>query len=152
MPTRVLAGGADAGYDAAVVAQPPTPTPEPRQRILVVDDSRDSAESMALLLALEGHETFTAHDGPEAVARAAELAPDILLLDIGLPGLSGYEVCRQVRAQPAGEAMVIVALSGWGQAADKTKARDAGFDDHLTKPVEHEALTRTLAAIIARRP
>lgn len=117
-----------------------------------MDDSRDSAESMALLLELEGHETFTAHDGPAAVARAAELAPDILLLDIGLPGLSGYEVCRQVRAQPGGAAMVIVALSGWGQAADKQKARDAGFDDHLTKPVEHEALTRTLAVISARRP
>jgi len=135
----------------AVIVQPPNPTSLPRRRILVVDDSRDSAESMALLLELEGHETFTAHDGPEAVARAAELAPDILLLDIGLPGLSGYEVCRQVRAQPRGAAMVIVALSGWGQAADKQKALNAGFDDHLTKPVEHEALTRTLAVINARR-
>jgi len=122
-----------------------------RRRILVVDDSRDNAESMALLLALEGHETFTAHDGPEAVARAAELAPDILLLDIGLPGLSGYEVCRHVRGQPAGPAMIIVALSGWGQAADKQRALDSGFDAHLTKPVEHDVLTRELESVRQRR-
>lgn len=124
---------------------------EVRRRILVVDDSRDNAESMALLLELDGHETFTAHDGHEAVARAAELAPDIILLDIGLPGLSGYEVCRHVRAQQGGGAIVIVALSGWGQAADKQKAKDAGFDEHLTKPVEHDVLVRTLTEVSQRR-
>lgn len=121
------------------------------RRILVVDDSRDNAESMALLLELDGHETFTAHDGPEAVARAAELVPDVLLLDIGLPGISGYEVCRQVRLQPAGAGIIIIALSGWGQAADKQKALDAGCDDHLTKPVEHAVLTSTLRVIAERR-
>lgn len=121
------------------------------RRILIVDDSRDNADSMAMLLGLDGHETWTANDGIEAVARATELAPDVLLLDIGLPGMSGYEVCKAVRKHPAGNAMLIIALSGWGQAADKQRALDAGFDEHLTKPVEHADLVRVMESLAGTR-
>lgn len=120
-------------------------------RILIVDDSRDNADSMAMLLGLDGHETWTANDGNEAVARATELAPDIMLLDIGLPGMSGYEVCQAVRKLPTGSGILIIALSGWGQAADKQRALDSGFDEHLTKPVEHGELVRIMETLTRSR-
>jgi CheY-like chemotaxis protein len=112
----------------------------PSQRILVVDDDRDAATALATLLELDGHETHVAHNGAEAVKQAAALRPDLVLLDIGLPDISGYEAARMIRAEPWGKSMRLVALTGWGHAADRARSAEAGFDRHLVKPVELEAL------------
>ena len=120
-------------------------------RILVVDDNRDSAESLAMLLEMSGNQTQTAHDGLKALEAAAKFRPDAMLLDIGLPELNGYEVCRRVRAQPGGERMVLIALTGWGQDQDRQKSTAAGFDSHLVKPVDINALMELLSALLAKR-
>lgn len=129
--------------------QRPEPTaavpPAPARRILVVDDNRDSAASLALLLSLSGHETHTAHDGLEAVEAAGEFRPDVVLLDIGLPKLNGYAAGRRIRELPGGEDMVLVALTGWGQEDDRRRSKEAGFDHHLVKPVDLAALQGLLA-------
>jgi DNA-binding response OmpR family regulator len=90
----------------------------------------------ALTLELEGHEVHTAHDGQEAVSQASALKPDVILLDIGLPKLNGYEACRQIRALAEGDRITMIALTGWGQEEDKRKVREAGFDHHCTRPVD----------------
>ena len=120
------------------------PTPATARRILVVDDNHDSADSLTMLLTITGNETHTAYDGLEAVDAAAAFKPDVVLLDIGLPKLNGYEVCRKIREQPWGKDIVIVALTGWGQEDDRQKSKDAGFNGHLVKPVELTALTKLL--------
>ncbi|MBX3201877.1 MAG: PAS domain-containing protein [Labilithrix sp.] len=106
------------------------------RRVLVVDDNVDAAEMLAMMLELRGHETRTAHDGPGAIAAAAEWTPEVVFLDIGLPGMDGYEVARRLRSDPAFAETVLVALTGWGSADDKLRAREAGLDVHLTKPVD----------------
>ncbi|MES2124926.1 MAG: PAS domain S-box protein [Gemmatimonadota bacterium] len=116
------------------------------RRVLVVDDNRDSADSLAMLLEMEGHETRTAYDGDEALARAEEFRPELILLDIGLPKKNGYEVCRAIRAQSWGKPIVVIAQTGWGQAEDRRRSREEGFDSHLVKPIDHGALRRLLAA------
>jgi CheY-like chemotaxis protein len=116
------------------------------QRILVVDDNEDGAESMSALLTLLGNEVRTAHDGEEAVRVAAEFAPRIILLDIGLPKLNGYEAARRIRALPHGSETVLIALTGWGNAPDRQRSKDAGFDHHLVKPVEIPVLRDLLGA------
>ena len=105
-------------------------------RVVVVDDNEDSAEGLATLLRLDGHEVTTAHDGLEAVAVTEAFRPEVVFLDIGLPGISGYEAARRIRALPGGAAMRLIALTGWGQQDDRRKSREAGFDRHLVKPVE----------------
>ena len=120
-------------------------TPAARRRILVVDDNRDGATSLAEMLAVMGNETQTAHDGLEAVAVAEAFRPDVILLDIGMPKLNGYDACRRIRQQPWGKAVVIVAQTGWGQDDDKRKSQEAGFDFHMVKPVDPAALERLLA-------
>jgi CheY-like chemotaxis protein len=107
----------------------------PAIRVLVVDDSPDSAESLAVLLQYLGYDVRTALDGLEALSTAEEFKPDLMLLDIGLPKLNGYEVAKRVRAQPYGAKMKIVALTGWGQDEDIRRSMEAGFDRHLVKPV-----------------
>ncbi|MBL8112640.1 MAG: PAS domain S-box protein [Acidobacteria bacterium] len=124
---------------------PPGDAPAPRRRVLIVDDNKDGAESLAMLLTLEGHETHTAHDGLAALEAAERLRPEIVLLDIGLPLLNGYEVCQRLREQTWGKAMKLVALTGWGQEDDRRKSSKAGFDHHLVKPVDHVALARLIA-------
>jgi CheY-like chemotaxis protein len=114
------------------------------QRILVVDDNVDAARSLAMLLRSLGHETRVVHDGAEALRAVPEYRPQIVLLDIGMPGLDGYEVARRLRAMDGGEALRIVAVTGWGQEADREKSRAAGFDLHLVKPVEPRELVRVL--------
>ncbi|MGH8494791.1 MAG: hybrid sensor histidine kinase/response regulator [Gammaproteobacteria bacterium] len=114
------------------------------RRILVVDDNRDAADSLAMLLTLTGHEVHTAHEGLEAVEAAAKLRPDLVLLDIGLPKLNGYEAARRIREQPWGKGMVLVALTGWSQEKDRQKSREAGFDDHFVKPLDHAAFMKML--------
>jgi CheY-like chemotaxis protein len=121
--------------------------PSARCRILVADDSPDSADSLALLLKLMGNEVLTARDGQEAVDLAALYRPDVVLLDIGMPRLNGYDAARQIRQQPWGKGVLLIALSGWGQQEDKRRAQEAGFDHHLVKPVEPAALEKLLATV-----
>ena len=121
--------------------------PRTGRRILVVDDNRDSAVSLAMLLKLTGNETQIAYDGLEAVAAAAAFRPDVVLLDIGLPKLNGYEVARKIREQPWGNGMVLVGLTGWGQEEDKRRSREVGFDHHLVKPLDLAVLEKLLARV-----
>jgi CheY-like chemotaxis protein len=117
----------------------------PARRILVADDNRDAANSVALMLRLDGHEVHTAYDGQEAVEAAGWFRPEVVVLDIGMPKLNGYEVCRHIRRQPWGQGIVLIALTGWGQDEDKRRASEAGFDRHLTKPVDPVELERLVA-------
>ena len=116
-----------------------------RRRILVVDDNRDGASSLAEMLDMMGSETKTAFDGEEAVNVAEAFKPDIVLMDIGMPKLNGYDACRHIRAQPWGQNIVIVAQTGWGQDEDRRKAQEAGFDFHMVKPIDCAALEKILA-------
>ncbi len=115
------------------------------RRILVVDDNRDSADSLATLLRLSGHETLAVYDGLEAVEAASTFRPDVILLDIGLPKLNGFEAARRIREQRTDKGLMLVALTGWGQDSDRRASRDAGFDAHLVKPVDDVTLARVLA-------
>jgi CheY-like chemotaxis protein len=123
---------------AAAGAIPREP-PRPRQ-VLIADDNRDAAESLAMLLELEGHQVTVASSGAEALEHIMRYSPDVALLDIGMPKPDGYEVARQVRSNPACKQLVLVAVTGWGQQGDKLRAREAGFDLHFTKPVEPESI------------
>jgi PAS domain S-box-containing protein len=122
-----------------------SPSPKPCRRVLVVDDNVDGAQSLARVLQICGHEARTAHDGPEALDAARLFRPDVVLLDIGLPGMNGYEVAKRLRADPALSSAVVVALTGWGSEDDKRQSREAGFDFHLTKPVEVTVIQNILA-------
>ncbi len=117
------------------------------RRILIVDDNADSADSLAMLLQLSGHEAHTAYDGLQALETVQRLQPDVVLLDLGLPGLDGCEVCRRVRQQPWARRPLLVAVTGWGQAADRQRSQDAGFDVHLVKPVDLPALEQVIAGV-----
>jgi PAS domain S-box-containing protein len=121
----------------------------PPRRILTVDDNADVCRSIAVYLRLGGHQVETASSGEEALQIADESRPDVVLLDIGLPGIDGYEVARRMRHRPWGEGVLLVAMTGWGQSEDKRRAREAGFDAHLTKPVAPENLLDVLSR---RRP
>jgi CheY-like chemotaxis protein len=119
------------------------PTPErhmPPARTLIIDDNVDGAESLAVLLKTLGLEVRTAYDGPAGLSVAAEFQPEVVLLDIGLPRMDGYEVARRLRGQPGLTGMLLIALSGYGQDEDRQRSREAGFDHHLLKPVSREVL------------
>jgi CheY-like chemotaxis protein len=116
------------------------------RRVLVVDDNADSAEAMALLLRLKGHSVEIANDGEDALAAAERMQPDAILLDLGLPKLDGLEVCRRIRQLPWGAGVLMVAQTGWGQADDRARAIEAGFDAHLTKPIDLDHLQELLVA------
>lgn len=119
----------------------PDPAPVQARSVLVVDDLRDGADSLTALLKLMGHTVFTAYDGVNALQIAEDRKPEILLLDLGMPSMDGYELCRRVRSTRWGTALLIVAISGWGQAADRRRTKEAGFDHHLIKPVDLAALS-----------
>jgi signal transduction histidine kinase/ActR/RegA family two-component response regulator len=119
----------------------------PGRRILVVDDNRDAARSLAMLLKLQGHETRTAADGEDAVQQAVEFCPQVILLDIGLPKLDGYEVCRTIRKHRDGSQPIVIALTGWGQEEDRRKSREAGFDSHVVKPVDCAQLMQMIESL-----
>ncbi|MCE9593791.1 MAG: CHASE3 domain-containing protein [Planctomycetes bacterium] len=119
-------------------------------RILVVDDNRDSAESLRVLLGLQGHETCAVHDGEAAVLKADEFEPELILLDIGLPRMNGHDVARAIRAR-RGTSVMIVAMTGWGQAEDRRRSKEAGFDHHLVKPVDPVLLRKILLELDAPR-
>ncbi len=118
-----------------------------RLRVLVVDDNVDGAESLAMLLQMTGHESVTAHTGPTALTAAAFFRPDLVFLDIGLPGLNGYEVAARLRATPGPVRPLLVALTGWGSEEDRRQSRAAGFDHHLTKPVDAAEVARLLRGL-----
>ena len=122
-----------------------------RVRVLVVDDNQDAAETMKELLELDGHDVHVAHDGAAAVAVAEAIRPALVLMDIGLPKLNGYEAARDIRSRDWGSEVMLVALTGWGQEADRRRSREAGFDRHLAKPVEFSVLEGLLAEIAAER-
>jgi signal transduction histidine kinase/CheY-like chemotaxis protein len=126
----------------------------PRARILVADDNYDAAQSLALVLGMDGHEVRTASDGLEALRIAEEFRPQLVLLDIGMPKLDGYETARRLRERPWSQATLLFALTGWGQEEDRERARRAGFDRHLVKPVDPDALSQllnqTLSSLTAR--
>ncbi|HEY7785340.1 MAG TPA: PAS domain S-box protein [Pyrinomonadaceae bacterium] len=117
------------------------------RRILIVDDNRDSADSLAMLLDITGNQTFLAHDGLEAIEAVEKYRPEVVLLDIGLPNLSGHDVCKRVREQSWGKDIVVIALTGWGQEEDRRKSEEAGFDGHLVKPVDYDELLRLLGSL-----
>ena len=116
-----------------------------KRRILIVDDNRDAADTMAIMLETMGHETRTVYDGRGGLQLAADYRPEVVLLDIGLPEINGYEVARQIRQQPWGKEIVLIALTGWGKEEEHRRAADAGFDYHLTKPADVGRLETLIA-------
>jgi len=128
-----------------------TAVPRASRRVLVVDDHRDSADSLAMLLKAMGHEVDRAYDGEQAIEMASKALPELILLDIGMPRMDGYEACRRIKAESWGEHTLVVALTGWGQDEDRRKSRAAGFDHHLVKPVEIRDLVALMASLDAHR-
>ncbi|HKQ56974.1 MAG TPA: response regulator [Candidatus Eisenbacteria bacterium] len=139
---------------AAPAASAAADPPEPRRsrRILVVDDHEDSAESLSMLLSRSGNEVRTVHDGLTAITVAESFQAEVVLLDIGLPLLDGYHVAAKIREQPWGKTMTLVAVTGWGREEHRRRAKEAGFDAHLIKPVEFSAVSRLLAELTPRKP
>jgi CheY-like chemotaxis protein len=142
-----MAPPAERAGDAAAPVSAPASAPRPL-RVLIADDNRDSAESLGMLLEMSGHEVYLAHDGLDALAAAAEKLPDIALLDIGMPGMDGYEVAANIRREAWGSNITLIAITGWGQEDNKRLARTAGFDHHLTKPMDSAVLESILATVV----
>jgi CheY-like chemotaxis protein len=118
----------------------------------VVDDNLDAAASLALLLEMKGNDVRTARNGREALGLAEQFRPEMIFLDIGLPGLDGHGVCQRIREQPWGQALPIVALTGWSQEADRRRSRQSGFTHHLVKPAEPAIIDRLLASLPKEPP
>ncbi|MDF3021040.1 MAG: putative histidine kinase, hybrid [Steroidobacteraceae bacterium] len=142
LPHKVLAPKASIAADSSDgAANAPTLR---RCRVLVTDDNRDAAESLSMVLRFTGYEVFTAFNGADALATGERERPHAAIIDIGMPGMSGHEVARRMRLEAWGRNAVLIALTGWGQDQDKQAAKAAGFDEHLTKPVDPDTVTRTL--------
>jgi CheY-like chemotaxis protein len=118
-----------------------------RHRVLVADDNIDAAETLGMLLRLAGQEVVVAHGGVAAIEQALAHVPEIVVLDIGMPDVDGYEVCRRLRQEPSTQNALLIAVTGWGQDADRTRSHDAGFDHHFVKPVEWSTLEKLLAGL-----
>ena len=131
---------------ASVAVTDSAPVSQERRRVLIADDNRDAAESLSLLLELSGHDVRVAHLGQTALSLAQSFCPHVALLDIGMPDLSGYEVARELRQQPWAKGLQLIALTGWGQDDDRRRALQAGFDHHLTKPVDSDHLESLIAS------
>jgi CheY-like chemotaxis protein len=128
--------------------QESAPTATPALRILIVDDNQAAAEMLSLVVERAlGHETRTAHDGIEAIEVAAYFLPDVVLMDLGMPNMNGYEAARLIRQQPWGAEMILIAITGWGQEEDKQRSKAAGFNAHLVKPVEAGELQKLFATV-----
>jgi CheY-like chemotaxis protein/anti-sigma regulatory factor (Ser/Thr protein kinase) len=138
---------------APALAQPPTTAAAPRvnemQRILVVDDNRDAANTLGTLLQLIGADVRVVYDGEAALAAFGAFRPSVVLLDLGMPGMDGYEVARRLRAEPGATDTTLVALTGWGEPSDRERTRDAGIHHHLVKPVDLNGIQRLLASLSA---
>jgi len=144
-----LASGAPAAVGSPAVEPAALPA---RLRILVVDDNTDAAQTLAMLLELSGHEARTAGSGPVALETARAFVPEVVFLDLGMPGMDGFEVARRLRADPSTAGAVLVALTGWGSEDAKRQSRDAGFDGHLTKPAGPAAIENVLAGVTSACP
>jgi signal transduction histidine kinase/CheY-like chemotaxis protein len=146
LPRAVVSAAAPepAGEPSAV---PPDPTAS--CRIVVVDDNRDAADSLAMLLESQGYQVTVGYNGAQALRIIGAAAPQVAILDIGMPDMTGYQVATRIRAEPWGQNICLIAMTGWGQADDKARARAAGFDHHLTKPVDPEEVERLLRAVFA---
>jgi two-component system, sensor histidine kinase len=125
---------------------PAAPGPALSRRILLIEDNDDARESLRMLLEALGHRVISAGDGPEGLALAQKHSPDVALIDLGLPGLDGYEVARALRASTGGKLMTLIAVTGYGQADDRQRSKDAGFDAHLVKPVSQPLLSSLIAS------
>jgi CheY-like chemotaxis protein len=134
------------------VPKPPVAQVVPPRRVLVVDDNVDAATSLAELLRHRGHDVRAVFDGAAALEEAERFMPDAVVLDIGLPGMDGYETARRLRKLPGGRRMMIVAVTGWGQDEDRRRSREAGFDHHLVKPAHPDAVEQLFAEPHARAP
>ncbi|MEO8525069.1 MAG: PAS domain-containing protein [Caldimonas sp.] len=146
LPLSRPAGDAGLGdFDADALARAPA---SGRRRILIADDLRDSADSLALLLETMGHEVHVAYNGEEAFQAIEALRPEVALLDLGMPKMSGYDVCRRIRGLPWGRRVTLIAQSGWGQDEDRRRTRDAGFDHHIVKPIDTKALDALLRSLV----
>ncbi|MDQ2639805.1 MAG: ATP-binding protein [Pseudomonadota bacterium] len=139
LPRKVL-------HMPSTATAPPAPGKTMRKRILVADDNHDAAQSLAMLLELDGHEVAVVHDGKQALAAWKAFQPGIAILDIGMPEIDGYEVARRIREGASGSTITLIAVTGWGQESDKAKAVSAGFNHHLTKPIEFDALQECLGS------
>lgn len=131
---------------------PPRIAADAPRHVLIADDNRDITESLAQLLRLTGHQVAVAHDGQQAVEVVAARAPEVVLLDISMPGIDGYETCRRLRQLPGGDKLLILALTGYGQDDDRRRADDAGFDGHILKPVRLATLQKTIDRLARKRP
>jgi CheY-like chemotaxis protein len=118
-----------------------------KYRILVVDDNPDIVDTLGAILVLLGHAVETAHDGEQALAAMAVSTPDLVIMDVGMPGMSGYEVCQKAAAEPWRDRMTLVAMTGWGRDEDRQRAMDAGFDLHVVKPIDLERLRELLDSL-----
>ncbi|TVP42634.1 MAG: response regulator, partial [Gemmatimonadales bacterium] len=147
---RLPALPADTKEEPATAEDSSTTPPDTKRKVLVVDDNRDSAELMAIIFDVLGHEVHTAHDGVEAVEVAARVKPSIILMDIGMPRMNGHDATRKIREQEEGPPAIILALTGWGQDEDRELSRAAGCDGHLVKPVRLPDLQRVLAELDAK--
>jgi CheY-like chemotaxis protein len=127
------------------------PPKDLRRKVLVVDDNRDAADSLAMLLEMHGHGVHVGHSGSEALQLARQELPQAMILDIGMPDMSGYDVARRIRAERWGSQIYLIAITGWGQREDKDRAIAAGFDHHLTKPVDPDEVENLLQAFFRRR-
>jgi PAS domain S-box-containing protein len=127
-------------YESSTADMERNPSTVGKCRILVVDDSRDSADTLTMVLQSSGHEVYTAYEGEQAILMAQKFRPGVALLDLGMPGVDGYEVCRRIRAQPWGVGMLLIAQTGWGQEFDRRRTQAAGFDHHLVKPLDLDVL------------
>jgi CheY-like chemotaxis protein len=132
---------------AAAEAEPPHARVPAKRRILVVDDNRDAAETLALMLRLEGNEVTTVFDGESAIAATAEFRPDVVLMDLGMPKVDGYEAARAIRRERKAPQVVLIALTGWGGDVDRRMSQEAGFDRHLVKPVVPTELLEILSSL-----
>jgi CheY-like chemotaxis protein len=142
LPLAMDAGAEPDSYNGLAIDVAPSAL----RRILVVDDNVDAADSLGELLEMLGNEVRTAHDGEAGVAVAEQFRPDVMLMDIGMPKLNGYEAARRIRQHAWGQGILLVALTGWGQEDERKKSADAGFDHHLVKPVRLDDLTQLISA------
>lgn len=125
--------------------------PETPARLLVIDDNDDSARTLSMLLQLKGYETCTENSGPTGIAAATKQQPAAIVMDIGMPGMDGFEACHYIREQPWGQNLVIIALTGYSQAADRLRSSQCGFDGHLVKPVDIHELTELIGRLIKQK-
>jgi len=137
------------GKERPRAPRPPGPGPPPgarARRVVLADDHKDGADSLAELLRLKGHDVFVAYDGEQAVDLAETVRPDVMLLDLGMPKLTGCEAAERIRRQSWGARILIIAITGWGQAEMRRQSRESGFDHHLVKPIELSTLQALLTA------